>query len=95
MPIRLRNTSAQRAFTMGGFQSAYQKHPAIEIQRQASRERAYAINDARKKRTHCANGHKWTPETTGYKKCDGYRFCVICKTEQRKKAYQKRKNKTL
>lgn len=40
------------------------------------------------RRTHCANGHPWTPETTAHA-ADGHRLCRICRREQGKRSREK------
>lgn len=34
-------------------------------------------------RTHCTNGHRYTPETTGL--WNGYRYCRVCKRAQQRR----------
>lgn len=34
------------------------------------------------KKTHCAHGHEWVPETTFVRKSDGARMCRICMRDQ-------------
>lgn len=46
-----------------------------------------------KQRTHCAHGHEWTPENTGYYSSDKTRFCRSCKKPARVKALFTREQK--
>jgi hypothetical protein len=34
------------------------------------------------RRTHCINGHEYTPENTGFRAIDGTRACVVCATKR-------------
>ncbi len=48
------------------------------------RGRAGEVNGARMRaRTHCKNGHEWTPENTWRRSKNGHRICRACDQERR------------
>jgi len=57
--------------------------PAVNVQRGKS----FAPANAAK--THCANGHEFTPENTG-RDAKGYRFCLQCKRDSNERHEAKR-----
>lgn len=71
--------------------TARQRERQRQAHSRAAQLRAYF---AAARKTHCKNGHPWTPESTRTCKSGGYRICRTCSRESAKRSQARQRQAT-